>query len=68
MPLISGNYDPSVGILMQVAVILPDEIDMIRANASGTATKPHSLHMAMGLIDTGASSTCISKSRIQNGT
>lgn len=53
MPCIAGQYNPSVGPVIQVAIIKPtDERVVFDGNAD--------LRMYQALIDTGASNTCIS--------
>lgn len=61
MPLISGNYDPAVGVLVQVAVIPAAQVAQLKSGQIA----PTNLHVVMALVDTGASSTCVSKSAAQ---
>lgn len=57
MPSFSGSFNPAVGPLSQV-IILP-----FGASASGQIQNQH-LHAFTALMDTGATSTCISQSVI----
>ena len=56
MPCISGNFNPTTGPLMQVAITRLS----VSAEESDAAEGVPTLHMFQALIDTGASSTCIS--------
>src|SRR5262245_18141674 len=62
MPCIAGNYSPAVGVLLQVA-ILPPQLTAIRTQQQPSS--PQNLIMFAGLVDTGASVTCISKNVVQ---
>jgi Aspartyl protease len=59
MPCLSGNYNPAVGPLVQVSILRPEFA--LKAGGGSRAEMP-SLDMFMALIDTGASTTCISRS------
>lgn len=61
MPLVSGNYDPAVGIIIQVAVLTPADLMQIQEGQ-----QPEQMNMAMGLVDTGASITCISRATAES--
>jgi hypothetical protein len=55
MPCIATTYNPSIGPLLQVAIFPPSSL--------GTSPLPaitSGPHLYMALVDTGASSTCIS--------
>ena len=65
MPLISGNYDPAVGILVQVAIVPFPKIALLQ-NTANAGQAPPDLHVAMALVDTGASVTCVSKKAAQD--
>ncbi len=56
MPCISGNYNPAVGPLIQVAIL--DAATAMNPGADGD--KNPKLGIFKALIDTGATSTCIS--------
>jgi hypothetical protein len=53
MPVLSGKYDPGIGIVMNVCVLPLGGL----ADESGAASK---LQVFPALVDTGASTTCIS--------
>ena len=55
MPAFSGQFDWTPGLIWDVAVV-PDSIP------SDKTGRPGRLHMCRALVDTGATSTCISKS------
>lgn len=55
MPCVSGTYNPSVGILVPVAILPISFLGAFNPQATG----PHTLFTS--LIDTGASATCISR-------
>ena len=62
MPCISGQYDPSIGVILQVSVVpggtLQRSLDqMVRSGEEGGNVQAFA---ANGLMDTGADSTCIS--------
>lgn len=58
MPCIAGSFNHQIGPLIQVAIIKePENID---------AGVPHEPCMFMGLIDTGATTTCISSKVIED--
>ncbi len=52
MSAYSGRFDWDVGLVIQVAVV-PGNLDV--------ATPPDEVHLCPALVDTGASSTCISR-------
>jgi hypothetical protein len=56
MPCIAAQYNPKVGPLLQLS-ILPPSVMQGTPSLSGSGQK----HIYMALIDTGASSTCISQ-------
>jgi hypothetical protein len=63
MPCISGNYNPAVGIIVQVAILPQSQLSALQ-----TSTPPASapnITMFAALLDTGASVTCISKNVVQ---
>lgn len=66
MPCISGQYDPEVGVLLQVAVLPGGYLNQaIRSNSEkpsiGVMGAPVS-----GLLDTGADHTCVSQRLAQS--
>lgn len=64
MPCLAGNYSPAVGILVQVAILRQHEIAALQPSSKTTApgaAPDLNLTMFAGLVDTGASTTCISK-------
>ena len=65
MPCISGQYDPAVGVLLQIAVLPGGHLNKaIQSNAEesliGVMGAP-----VNGLLDTGADHTCVSQSLAQ---
>jgi predicted aspartyl protease len=58
MPCLTGQFNPSVGILLQVGVLLPGAIPLVAAG--GVPMTPFA-----ALVDTGASDTCIAPSIAQ---
>ena len=66
MPCISGQYDPEVGVLLQVAVLPGGHLNQaIRSNSEmpsvGVMGAP-----VNGLLDTGADHTCVSRRLAQS--
>jgi hypothetical protein len=61
MPCVAGNYNPAVGVILQVAILPPSQLTAVRTQPSA----PHNLTMFAGLVDTGASVTCISNNVVQ---
>ena len=64
MPCIAGNYNPAVGVLLQVAILPPSQLAAVSAQQQQPSTLQN-LTMFNGLVDTGASATCISKNVVQ---
>jgi hypothetical protein len=64
MPCAAGNFNPAVGIIMQVAILPQSQIVTFQAPRTPQSTPPD-LTMFAALIDTGASVTCISKNVVQ---
>jgi len=61
MPCLSGQYDPNIGLLINVA-ILPIGVAPTPAQAPLSASQPPVLNVPQlfaALIDTGATTTCI---------
>jgi hypothetical protein len=65
MPCIAGNYNPAVGIILQVAILPQEELTAIRASPQEQPPKSPDLRMFAALVDTGASVTCISSNVVQ---
>jgi hypothetical protein len=69
MPLLSGNYNPIAGPLIQVA-ILPPQFGLVAPQGPGAIPAPQEaptdVKFYMGLIDTGASCTCITQKIVQD--
>ena len=62
MPCIAGNYNPAVGIIQQVAIFPQSQFAAIQAPPSVQGSQPiPNLTMFAALLDTGASTTCISR-------
>lgn len=60
MPCLSGNYDPAVGILVQVGIVPQAQLAAIQAGRITPQNPLQQMAFFMGLLDTGASVTCIS--------
>jgi hypothetical protein len=58
MPCLSGQFNPAVGVLISVGV-LPPGMAVVAARGSGPLTP------FIGLVDSGASDTCIAPSIVQ---
>lgn len=65
MPCLSGNYNPAVGVILQVAILPQSHLALLQNSAGGPAPQIPNLTMFAALLDTGASVTCISKSAVQ---
>jgi hypothetical protein len=65
MPCVSGNYDPKVGILINCAIFPQSHLAAFSAPLAPGSSPPN-LTMFMGLVDTGASATCISKNVVSS--
>ena len=65
MPCISGQYDPAVGVLLQIAVLPGGHLN--KAIQSNAEESPIGVMGAPvnGLLDTGADHTCVSRSLAQ---
>jgi hypothetical protein len=63
MPCLAGNYNPAVGVILQVAILPPSQLTAVRTQHQPST--PQNLTMFAGLLDTGASVTCISKNVVQ---
>ena len=63
MPCWSGNYNPAVGIIVQVAVLPQPQLSALHSPAPGSPAPNFTMFAA--LIDTGASVTCISSNVVQ---
>jgi hypothetical protein len=64
MPCIAGNYNPAVGVIVQVAILPQAQLATLQASAQPLQSPPN-LVMFAGLLDTGASVTCISNNVVQ---
>ena len=62
MPCLSGSYDPKVGILLQVDILTGGTVAAAhrQAKSAGNAQAQLTAAGTRGLVDTGASQTCIS--------
>ena len=66
MPCISGQYDPEVGVLLQVAVLSGGDLNQaIRSNSEEPSTGVMGAPVN-GLLDTGADHTCVSRRLAQS--
>jgi Aspartyl protease len=63
MPCISGNYNPAVGIIVQIAILPQSQLSALQM--TGQPVSPPNITMFAALLDTGASVTCISKNVVQ---
>src|SRR5262249_26256038 len=63
MPCVAGNYNPAVGVILQVAILPQSQLAALRTQQQ--QSPPQNLPMFAGLLDTGASTTCISKNVVQ---
>jgi hypothetical protein len=63
MPCVAGNYNPAVGVILQVAILPQSQLTALRTQQQ--QSPPQNLTMFPGLLDTGASTTCISKNVVQ---
>jgi hypothetical protein len=63
MPCLAGNYNPAVGVLLQVAILPQPQFETL--HISQQQQSPPNLTMFAALLDTGASITCISKNVVQ---
>jgi Aspartyl protease len=64
MPCLAGNYNPAVGVIIQVGILPHSQLASLQA-AQG-AQSPPNLTLFAGLLDTGASVTCISSNVVQH--
>ena len=65
MPCLSGNYDPAAGILLQVGILPVSDLAALQAGQITPQNPLQTLSMFMGLVDTGASVTCISSNVVK---
>ena len=61
MPAVSGDYDPDVGILLQVEILAGGAVQATRRDEDAGNDLTVSSTQALGLVDTGASKTSISQ-------
>lgn len=54
MPCLSGRYDPRLGLLLPVGVLAPGSVNPNQSQLTGSLT------LFLALIDTGATTSCIS--------
>ena len=60
MPGVSGDYDPNVGILLQVGILPGGTIQRTQGGQTAAGNATVTALGAQGLVDTGASKTSIS--------
>ena len=66
MPCISGQYDPEVGVLLQVAVLPGGRLNQaIQSNSEQSSIGVMGAPVS-GLLDTGADHTCVSRRLAQS--
>jgi hypothetical protein len=65
MPCIAGNYNPAVGVILQVAILPQAQLTALQASAQQPPQSLPNVIMFAGLLDTGASVTCISSNVVQ---
>ncbi|SRR5229473_2183330 len=63
MPCLSGNFNPAVGIILQVAILPQSQLAILQSQPA-PVTAPN-ITMFAALVDTGASVTCISANVVQ---
>lgn len=67
MPCLAGNYNPAVGIILQVAILPQTQVAALQTAPTHPGPSPlPNLTMFAALLDTGASVTCISKNVVQS--
>ena len=66
MPCLSGQYDPAVGVLLQVAVLPGGHLNQAMQSTSGEDPVNVKGAPVSGLMDTGADRTCISPNLAQS--
>jgi hypothetical protein len=62
MPCLSGNYNPAVGVIVQVAIFDQSQLAVLQVQPPAS---PSNVTMFAALVDTGASVTCISANVVQ---
>jgi Aspartyl protease len=66
MPLVAGNYNPAVGVVLQVVILPQTQLASLQATkTAGKQPATPNLTMFAALLDTGASITCISNNVVQ---
>jgi Aspartyl protease len=65
MPCIAGNYNPAVGVILQVAILPQAQLAVLQVSQQQAAKPLPNLTMFAALLDTGASVTCISSNVVQ---
>ena len=60
MPAVSGDYDPDVGILLQVGILTGGTVQATRRDEDSGDSLTVAGTQTLGLVDTGASKTSIS--------
>ena len=66
MPCLSGQYDPDVGVLLQITVLPGGHLDQAMQSSAGEAPLNVKGAPVSGLMDTGADRTCISPKLAQS--
>ena len=64
MPCLAGNYNPAVGVILQVGILSPTHLASFQTPPQ-PGQQPPNLSMFAALLDTGASVTCVSKNVVQ---
>lgn len=64
MPSIAGKYNHKTGVLLQIAILLPENMTTFAEPMASSTDLSGGVKMFMALLDTGASVTCISKNVI----
>src|ERR1700739_4532614 len=65
MPCLAGNYNPAVGVILQVGILPPSQLGAFQGPQQ-QGVQPPQLSMFAGLLDTGASVTCVSRNVVQS--
>ena len=63
MPCLSGDFNPAIGVIVQVVVVPGGQLGTIKSQQQGAGNQQLTVNAptANGLMDTGADATCISE-------
>ena len=65
MPCLSGQYNPDIGVILQVGIFPGGFLANVKQKPSQTIESAKG-HILNGLVDTGADNTCISSTAAQS--